>query len=233
MSASRGDEAGEETNSASGEAGRRAGPLRVLLIDCQPLFLDALTLALRRAWPEAEVFGAQSIAAAQEYLRLHAFDVVIANLETYRDAAPCPVEHLLAEAGAAPVIATANGVDGREAAQALAAGARGYLPKTMSGEAICGAVSVVLAGGVCVPPQALPDAIEREASHVLRPRTWRERQILSLLARGCSNKVIARELGLSVATVKLHVQSILRSTGARNRVEAIANARRKGLLPAN
>jgi DNA-binding NarL/FixJ family response regulator len=182
-------------------------------------------------WPDAEISAAQSVAAAKDYLGRHTADVVLANVETFHDAGPCAFERLLTEATPTPVIATANGIDGREAARALAAGARGYLPKTMCGEAICGAVSVVLAGGVCVPPQALPDAIESGAAHVQRPRSWREGQILSLLARGCSNKVIARELGLSLATVKLHVQSILRSTGASNRVEAIANARRKGLLP--
>jgi DNA-binding NarL/FixJ family response regulator len=64
------------------------------------------------------------------------------------------------------------------------------------------------------------------------PRGKRELEILIHLERGQSNKAIARALGLSLATVKLHVQSILRSTGARNRVEAIANARRMGLLVA-
>jgi DNA-binding NarL/FixJ family response regulator len=98
----------------------------------------------------------------------------------------------------------------------------------MAGRTITGAISVVLGGGTCLPSQTIASAAARGPSRL--PRSRRESEILAHLARGASNKVIARELGLSVATVKLHVQAILRSTNARNRVEAIVNARKMGLL---
>jgi DNA-binding NarL/FixJ family response regulator len=63
-------------------------------------------------------------------------------------------------------------------------------------------------------------------------KSKRELDVLRRLDRGCSNKMIARELGVSIGLVKLHVQAILRATGARNRTEAIVNARRLGMLPA-
>jgi DNA-binding NarL/FixJ family response regulator len=115
----------------------------------------------------------------------------------------------------------------------MSSGARGYVTKTMSSAAFCGAVLVVLGGGAVFPSEVLPaqsGAVIEPRERV--PRGKRELEILIHLERGQSNKAIARALGLSLATVKLHVQSILRSTGARNRVEAIANARRMGLLVA-
>jgi two-component system nitrate/nitrite response regulator NarL len=205
----------------------------MLLIDAQPLFLDAMTETLRRAWPEAAIACAQSYAGGVKHLRTASADIVLANVETLEGAEHAPLERVICAAAPAPVIATANTIDSHRVTRALAAGVRGYLPKTMTGEAICAAVALALGGGVCLAPQALPGAIEHDPFRARQPRSGRELEILTHLARGSPNKMIARELGLSVATVKLHVQSILRRTNARNRTEAIANARRMGILPAS
>lgn len=200
------------------------GALHVLLIESQPLFIEALSLALRRVWPRATFLCVQCCADGLKLLRERPCDIVIANVETLED----QLSPVITAAAPAPVIATANSIQNDRVFHALAAGARAYLPKTLSGDAICGAITVALSGGVCLPPQVASVLVDRGANR--SPRTGRETEILAHLARGASNKAIARELGLSVATVKLHVQSILRSTGARNRVEAIVNARRLGLL---
>jgi len=62
------------------------------------------------------------------------------------------------------------------------------------------------------------------------PPTPREREVLELLALGASNKMIARRLGISLATVKFHVAALLLKLGARSRSDAIAIAARRGVL---
>lgn len=198
--------------------------LRVLLIDTQPLFIEALAAAIRRVWPQARLTFARTCTEGLEQLRVQPVEVVIADVEALRGSLECVV----AAAAPAPLIATASAVENAVVVRTLACGARGYLPKTMSGEAVCGAITLALDGGACLPPQTVAAVVGREPRVAVR--SGRESEILTHLARGASNKAIARELGLSVATVKLHVQSILRSTGARNRVEAIINARKMGML---
>jgi DNA-binding NarL/FixJ family response regulator len=202
----------------------------IVLIDSQPLFLDALVAALLKAWPDADIAVARDFRSGVAKLGATSPDIVLANVETSSDVEAYELEGVVRAAKDAPVIATSHRIDGDAVARALAAGARGYLPKTMTGEAICGAIMLALSGGVCLPPQALANVVGRGPSPVRAPRSRREAEILTHLARGASNKAIARDLGISVATVKLHVQSILRATGAKNRTEAIANARRMGML---
>jgi DNA-binding CsgD family transcriptional regulator len=60
--------------------------------------------------------------------------------------------------------------------------------------------------------------------------TARETQVLALLARGASNKLVARELDISVHTAKFHVASVLAKLGARNRSDAVALGIRHGLI---
>lgn len=201
-----------------------ARPLNVLLIDSHPLFAGALASELQRAWPGTACVLAASLEGGLRSLRSEAFDVVVAN----SDLLDGQLEQLVRAAALAPVVITSDRIEHDKALQAFALGVSAYLPKTMAGRAITGAISVVLGGGTCLPSQDIATAVAQASARV--PRSRRESEILAHLARGASNKIIARELGLSVATVKLHVQAILRSTNARNRVEAIANARKMGML---
>lgn len=76
------------------------------------------------------------------------------------------------------------------------------------------------------PPQPAPAAESADAA-LLSPR---ERRVLDLLAQGRSNKEIARELGVSANTVKTHLANLYAKLGARRRTEAVAVARRSGVI---
>jgi two-component system nitrate/nitrite response regulator NarL len=123
--------------------------------------------------------------------------------------------------------------DERDLSAALRGGACGYLLKTMDSEMLASAilrtmagesvvslemtsklVSAFQAGQGAAPP---PPAVEPDPIHSLSPR---EREILVLIARGASNKEVARELGIAEATVKIHVQHILRKLNLTSRVQA-------------
>ncbi len=202
-------------------------PGKVAIIDKQPLFVAALTAAMKAAWPDVEVSAQDNFVAGLRGVTADAFDVVLVDMATLEGGGAAALERLVSAARATPVLAVSQDDAAPVIVGAVAAGVRGFLPRTMTGEAMCSAVALAFAGASCIPAHALVGAVRDGRSH---PHSERELAILRHLDRGSPNKVIARELGLSVATIKVHIQAILRATGAKNRTEAIAIARRIGVL---
>lgn len=109
----------------------------------------------------------------------------------------------------------------------LGLGVCGFIPKSDSTTVILQAVKLVLAGGTYVPPRLLDVATPAPAAGApLASLTPRQRDVLRLLAEGKPSKVIARELDISEATVKVHLLAVFRALGARNRTEAVVIAHR-------
>jgi two-component system, NarL family, nitrate/nitrite response regulator NarL len=122
--------------------------------------------------------------------------------------------------------------DEREAAQALAEGARGVLPREVSADRLVMAVSAVHEG-LLVIDESFSDALGVRHGPVTRlaePLTSRELQVLALLSEGLSNKAIASRLEISESTAKFHVAAILGKLGVGSRAEAIVQAARLGLV---
>jgi DNA-binding NarL/FixJ family response regulator len=128
--------------------------------------------------------------------------------------------------------------------RAIVLGAMGFVPKRASNETLTEARKVVMSGGIYVPPMTMggvdggKSADARESGvgghawppgmDALRPTalanfklTPRQTDVLGLLLRGQSNKLIARELDLSVETVKDHVAAVLRALGVNSRTQAV------------
>jgi two-component system, NarL family, nitrate/nitrite response regulator NarL len=135
---------------------------------------------------------------------------------------------------------------------ALKAGADGYLLKTINSEDLSESILRVFQGNSVVSPemttklvaafrgvvpaQPSPDAQDSTAtgnpsarSDGLEMLSTREREILTLIARGAANKVIARELDIAETTVKIHVQHILRKLNLSSRVQAAVYATGRGV----
>ncbi len=123
---------------------------------------------------------------------------------------------------------------------ALRAGASGFLPKDASPEDLAEGVRVVHRGEAVVAPRLLTRLIgtfvraERQrfamAPERLPSLTDRERQVLVLIARGCSNSEIADALGVTPSTVKNHVTGLFSKIGARDRAQAVITAYESGLV---
>jgi DNA-binding NarL/FixJ family response regulator len=111
--------------------------------------------------------------------------------------------------------------------QALEAGARAYIIKGMPHEALVDALHKVYAGGRFLPKPVSRALASRTPSSDLSPR---EREVLQLLARGESNKMIATHLGISEATVKCHVSVILLRLQVEDRTQAVVAALQRGLV---
>ena len=110
--------------------------------------------------------------------------------------------------------------------QALVAGALGYIIKGMSHETLVDALRRAHAGTRFLPPPVARSLADRTPNSDLSPR---EREVLSLLVHGQSNKEIAATLGITEATVKCHVSVILVRLEAHDRTQAVIAALQRGL----
>lgn len=123
--------------------------------------------------------------------------------------------------------------------EALAAGAAGYVLKDTGIDELRDAISRVLDGQMAIPLALMTSALQRAAPHRPAPipneealglLTGREGQVLELICEGLTNKEIARQLGISPATVKVHVERLISKLGVSDRTQAAVLAARQDRL---
>jgi DNA-binding NarL/FixJ family response regulator len=131
-----------------------------------------------------------------------------------------------------PVIILSAIDDARVMQRVIDRGAAGFIPKSAAHAVMSSAIQLVLSGGVYIPPAMLHQPEEDAADITVRVTpaskidlTPRQLEVLKLLGEGKSNKTIARELGLSSHTVKIHVTAIFKALGVNNRTEAAVASR--------
>jgi DNA-binding NarL/FixJ family response regulator len=114
-----------------------------------------------------------------------------------------------------------------EMQRALAAGARGYLLKSMPPKDLVAAIRQVHAGRKSIPPQVATELAEHLSDEAL---TAREIDVLSRVAGGNRNRDIAEQLSISEETVKVHMKHLMEKLGASDRTQAVAIAIRRGII---
>jgi two-component system, NarL family, nitrate/nitrite response regulator NarL len=227
----------------------QAERIRILVVDDHTLFRRGLTALLARE-PQFEVVGdAADAGEAQRRAQELQPDLILLDnhlpgvngvdaLPALREAAP----------GARVLMLTVS-EDEQDLAAALKAGAAGYLLKTIEGDALTSAIRRVMQGDSVVAAEMTSKLVSAfrlassgaadapEAATPMAPNgaqitslSPRERDILRGIARGASNKEIARELGIAETTVKIHVQHVLRKLEVSSRVHAAVIATEAGLV---
>jgi len=213
--------------------------MRILLIDDHTLFRVGLQGLLENRNIEVVASigdGNEGIRVAMEILP----DVILLDMRM-----PEPdglaVLHKLRENGLEmPIVILTTSSDENDLVASLRNGASGYLLKDMEPDALVQSLREVQSGKTVVAPElagslarvvqgAEPDNIRDPENDPFSELTPRETEILTFLANGQSNKSIARDLGISDGTVKLHVKAILRKLGVHSRVEAAVIAVEQGL----
>lgn len=205
--------------------------IRVLIVDDHPVVREGLAAVLEDT-KDVRVVGA--VGSAEEALAAVAVglpEVVLLDLELPGMNGVDAIPHLTAAAPRPRVIVLTAYDTEERVLGALKAGAAGYLLKGAGAAEIVQAIRAVAAGGSYLTPRVAA----RVVAQVNAPRrsgrlSDRERQVLRLVARGRSNKQIARDLGITERTVKFHMTSIFNKLGADNRAQAIAIAAQRGLL---
>jgi len=212
--------------------------MKVLLIDDHPLILTALQGVIQGLGSHVSVVGVGGARAAREALAAaDDFDLLLLDLRL----GDADGFELLTELRngwpSIPVVVVSASDRSADVIRAIDLGAMGFVPKRASNETLTEALKVVMSGGIYVPPMdlrsdgdAAPSAIAGPVAadargHGFAPGaglvppaslaafklTPRQTDVLGLLLRGQSNKLIARELDLSVETVKDHVAAVLRA----------------------
>ena len=222
-----------------------SAPVRILVVDDHTLFRRGLTALLGRDAGLQVVGAAADAGEAQRRAAELQPDLILLDNHLPGVTGVAALPALRQAAPGARVLMLTVSEDEADLGAALRAGASGYLLKTIEGDALVTAIQRVMRGasvvaeemtgklvaayrGAASPPAAAPDPVAAPASPIeqLSPR---EREILRGIARGASNKEIARELGIAETTVKIHVQHVLRKLGLNSRVQAAVLATAQGL----
>ncbi|ABI57015.1 response regulator [Alkalilimnicola ehrlichii MLHE-1] len=215
--------------------------MRLLLVDDHTLLRVALGDMLSQHGYQVEHAGTEIEALSA--LAKSPPDVVLLDLRMPGSGGLEVLKRIRSRDSELPVVMLTSSDEERDLLQALQAGANGYLVKDAEPAELIQGLEKVLAGQTAVASRLTDTLVQmmaggrsqREGAEASRPPdpfaalTPREREILMHVARAESNKVIARELGVSDGTVKLHIKSILRKLGVKSRVEAAVKAVDLGL----
>ena len=206
--------------------------LRIVLVDDHALCRNGLTELLHRRGIVQVVAALGDPELVAAVLREHRPDLLVLDLRMPSMDGMALLRRLRAEGCDTPALILTMSDSEADLAAALRAGVRGYLLKDMEPEEVIGAIERAARGEITFAPamtvklaQLLQNgSTGKQRKGLLDSLTERERQILEHLARGESNKAIARTLDISHDTVKLHVRHILSKLGLTSRVEAAVMA---------
>ena len=211
-------------------------PISVLLIDDHTLFRSGIRSLLQRH-PEFLVVGeaADGVEGIKRAKQLQP-EVVLLDLNMPGISGLETLHLLLQDNPEMAVIMLTVSEDAEDLGAALQSGARGYLIKNIDADFLVRAIRRAAAGEPVVAEAMTGKLIARfqsgaqpaEAPSELDKLTPREREILACLARGESNKIIARTLDVAESTVKIHVQNILKKLNLTSRVQAAVFAVERG-----
>ena len=213
--------------------------ISVLLVDDHTLFRSGVRSLLQRN-PRFAVVGEASdgVDGVKRAMQLKP-DVILLDLHMPGMTGVETLQLILQGWPEAAVIMLTVSEEGEDLASALQAGARGYLIKNIDADYLIRAIERA-AAGESVLAESMTAKLVAELQKQREPKTPappseldkltpREREILACLARGESNKLIARVLDLAESTVKIHVQNILKKLGLSSRVQAAVFAVEQGL----
>ncbi|MEO8081945.1 MAG: response regulator transcription factor [Caldimonas sp.] len=207
------------------------------MIDDHPLILSALQSVIQGLGSHVSVVGVATARAAREALAAESdFDLVLLDLRLGDADGFAVLTEFRNSYPSMPVVVVSASDRQADVIRSIDLGAMGFVPKRASNETLFEALRVVMSGGVYVPPVLGEGSANAEGDpvHAVVPAsglqpvslatfklTPRQTDVLALLLRGFSNKLIARELNLSVETVKDHVAAVLRTLGVNSRTQAV------------
>ena len=205
-------------------------PIRILVVEDHHVVRQGL-VALIKSVPGMEVVAEASDGGkAVELYRQHRPDVTIMDLRLPVLTGVEAITQIRRDAPQARVIVLTTFDGDEDIYRALQAGARGYLLKDMFGDELMDAIRTVHAGKTRIPPAVAQRLADRMIGAEL---TARELDVLKEIVAGKSNKEIARDLTISEATVKTHINSLLNKLGVTDRTQAATTALQRGIVHFN
>lgn len=208
-------------------------PVRVLFVEDHEMVAEAIALALARV-PDIEVAArARTVAEALEIAGARAVDVILLDRRLPDGDGVSAIPRLREAGGQARVLVLTGEASPAVAARVIEAGGSGLVLKSSALEELIEAIRRVAAGEIALGPGMLAGVFDQLTGRVSGPGrtlTARERETLALLADGASTEELSERLQVARNTARNHVQRVLEKLGARSKLEAVAIARREGLL---
>jgi DNA-binding NarL/FixJ family response regulator len=211
--------------------------MKILVIDDHVLIRESLRSVLKELRPEATVVEAinaretMRLVAEHPDLALVLLDLGLPDRDGFEVLAELRERH-----PTMPVVVLSGHHERANVVRALDLGALGFIPKTAQRQVLVSAISLVLSGGIYIPPEILarsepatpaePGTVQRAAKKpATSPSdlglTERQVEVLALMMQGKSNKAIGRVLDLAEPTVRNHVTAVLKALNVTNRTEAV------------
>jgi len=215
--------------------------LRILLADDHDLVREALSLLFQQYFDDCEVAEAGALDPALDLIEENnTFDLVLLDLRMPGMNGLEGLKRALDKVASSTFVVLLSGsYRSEDVRHAIEAGAHGFIPKTLRGQALANAIQLVLAGDKYLPSSILSDLSDGLGSSNdgegrmaggfgnegdFARLTPREREVLALLSEGRPNKDIARHLDLREITVKYHLKNIYRKLSVSNRAQAVKMA---------
>jgi DNA-binding NarL/FixJ family response regulator len=224
-----------DPGSVSQDSASPGAGLAFVVADDHPMVRDALASALKGAFPDAKIGFAGTLAETQAAIEAAPeTDLVILDLDMPGMLGLAGLAALRAQHPSLPIAIVSATTNSAAMRQAVEMGAAGFIPKLAAADRFLDAVRAILAGAISLPDEAKDEALasrDRDLAQRAAQLTPQQHRVLSLLAEGMPNKLIAYEMQISEPTVKAHVTEILRKLGVTSRTQAVILAQRLSLEP--
>jgi DNA-binding NarL/FixJ family response regulator len=199
----------------------------ILIVDDHPLYREGMMSALRAHLEGVAVRGANSAEEGlRELERDPDVDAVLLDIRLPGMDGFAALAVYAARFPAVSRVVVSAQEDAQAVQRAFAAGASGFIPKSLPVGEVAAAIRTVLQGGVFMP------SVRAASPPPAGQLTLRQLEVLRLLGEAYSNKEIANTLDIAERTAKAHVAAIFEALGADNRTQAVLAAQRLGYLPA-
>ncbi|MBQ7632647.1 MAG: response regulator transcription factor [Alphaproteobacteria bacterium] len=221
--------------------------MKFLIADDHELFLQGLEFILHQEYPQTEITAAKSYTDIFSILSAQkGFDLILTDLAMPGNDWLDAISKIHSMCPDIPIVIISAVFEREILQKTYDLGVSGYVSKAFPKNLIIGAINLVLAGGVYIPPEILQmslksssESVRQIAADLSEPTakaanlsniTPRQKEVLSCMADGLQNKQIAYNLGLSEGTVKIHITQLMRTLGVSNRTAAVRKAVDLGLL---
>ncbi|MBJ6609750.1 MAG: response regulator transcription factor [Candidatus Thiothrix moscowensis] len=205
--------------------------MRVLILDDHPLFADAMRQVLLRLGNNIHIHAADNAIHALRFVdEGNEYDLILVDINLPGLDGFSFMRLLRERLVVSPVIIISASQNTQKITLAMQQGAMGYIHKSSNAKTILNSIQHVLSGRPCFPtvePAPRATAIEPTQLGI----SGRQLDVLKLMEKGVSNKVIAYELHITESTVKNHISKLFEALATHNRFNCVMEARRLGLLP--